>query len=192
MPAIRVEDHNPMNRNPAVLLICLILSLTLACNKNTADVPLPVEPPEVPKIEKPAEVVKPTPPPKVEPVKEPDPLADFKIEENPMGDVFFEFDKADLTESTKATLNGYGETLKNFVGLKVLIEGHCDERGTEEYNLALGERRASRVRDYMISLGVGPQYLKTISYGESRPSVDMSNEEAWSKNRRAHFLVSKP
>jgi peptidoglycan-associated lipoprotein len=180
-----------MTRKPAVLLISLLLLFAVACAKKDGDIPIPVEPPEVPKIEKPAEEVKPTPPPKVEPVAEPDPLEGFSIEDNPMNDVYFEFDKSELTEDTKAALQRYAEVLKAYEGLKVLIEGHCDERGTDEYNLALGENRATRVREYLVSLGVGGQYLKTISYGESRPAVDESNEEAWSKNRRAHFLVSK-
>ena len=180
-----------MNRKPAVLFICLIVFLTVACTKKGSDIPNPVEAPEVPKIEKPAEEVKPTPPPKVEPVKEPDPLDAFDPEANPLADVYFEFDKSDLTDETRATLNRYAEMLKTYKGLKVLIEGHCDERGTEDYNLALGERRATRVRDYLVTLGVGPQYLKTISYGESRPKVERSDEDAWSQNRRAHFLVSK-
>ena len=181
-----------MNRKPAVLIISLMLMLTVACNKNTDDIPIPVEPPEVPKIEKPAEVVKPTPPPKVEPVKEPEPWESFDMDKTPISDVYFEFDKSDLTDATRNVLKGHAETLKAHEGLKVLIEGHCDERGTEEYNLALGERRATRVRDYLVSLGVKAQYLKTISYGEARPKVRESNEEAWGKNRRAHFLVSKP
>lgn len=181
-----------MNRKPAVLLICLILLFSVACSKKDSDIPLPVEAPEVPKIEKPAEEVKPTPPPTPEVVEEPNPLDDFVIEDNPMDDVYFEFDQSDLTDATKASLNRYAEVLKTYEGLKVLIEGHCDERGTEDYNLALGERRATRVREYLISLGVGSQYLKTISYGETRPKVAESHEEAWGQNRRAHFLLSKP
>lgn len=79
--------------------------------------------------------------------------------------------------------------LKRFSGVTVTIEGHTDERGTREYNLALGERRANSVRDYMIALGVDPNRIKTISYGKERPVDPSSNEDAWSRNRRAVTVV---
>ena len=175
---------------PIYLLTALILLMSFACAKDV-DIPLPMEAPEVPKIEEPAEEVKPEPPPRVEPVEEPDPLANFKLEEHPMDDIYFEFDKADLTDDARAALQRYAEVIKLYEGLNVLIEGHCDERGTEEYNLALGERRATRIHEYLVQLGVKSQYLKTISYGESQPKVRESDEAAWDMNRRAHFLVSK-
>lgn len=180
-----------MIRKPAILLIALTLLLPFACQKK-GEVPIPGEGPEK-KVEapKPKEEVKPTPPPVVEPVKEPEDLGQFDLSKNPLDDVFFEFDKSDLTEDTKATLNRYAEVIKANAGLNILIEGHCDERGTEEYNLALGERRADRVKEYLASLGVSAETMKTISYGEARPKMEGSTEEAWAQNRRAHFLVSK-
>lgn len=180
-----------MIRKPAILLIALTLALPFACQKK-GEVPIPSGGPEK-KVEapKPAEEVKPTPAPVVEPVKEPEDLDRFSLDKNPLDDVYFEFDKSDLTEDTKAILNRYAEVIKANAGLNILIEGHCDERGTEEYNLALGERRAARVREYLASLGVSADTMKTISYGEARPKQEGSSEEAWSQNRRAHFLVSK-
>ncbi len=181
-----------MSRKPALLLIALTLLLSFACQKK-GDVPIPSAGPEK-KVEapKPVEEVKPTPPPVAPPpVEEPKPLDPFSIDKNPLDDVYFEFDKSDLTEDTKTILNRYAEVIKANAGLSILIEGHCDERGTEEYNLALGERRASRVKEYLVSLGVSAETMKTISYGEARPKQEGSTEEAWSMNRRAHFMVSK-
>lgn len=167
----------------------LALLLTFGCQKNE-EIPMPTEAPPVPKIEKPPEPVKEEPKPVVEEVPEPDPL-DELIKDNPLNDVFFEFDKSELRPDARRTLERHAEVLKANPGLKVLIEGHCDERGTDDYNLALGERRATAVRDYMISLGVSANVLKTISYGESRPKDPRSNEEAWAKNRRCHFVLDK-
>jgi peptidoglycan-associated lipoprotein len=88
-------------------------------------------------------------------------------------------------------LDRYVSVLNANPDLKVLVEGHCDERGTEEYNLALGERRANRVKTYLVNAGVDASRLKTISYGELRPKAQGSNEEAWALNRRAHFKLSQ-
>ena len=104
--------------------------------------------------------------------------------------VHFEFDKSLLTEDVKRVLNVNAEWLRDNPAAEVLIEGHCDERGTEEYNLALGERRAMEVRKYLISLGVEPERLFTISYGEEKALDPGSNEEAWARNRRTQFLVT--
>jgi peptidoglycan-associated lipoprotein len=104
--------------------------------------------------------------------------------------VYFDFDQASLTEEAKLILRDNAEWMRANPTAEVLIEGHCDERGTDEYNLALGERRAMSVRKYLISLGVDPARLYTISYGEEKP-VDLGhNEEAWAKNRRAQFQVT--
>lgn len=103
--------------------------------------------------------------------------------------VYFEFDSYALSEETRETLRNNAEWLKAHPSLKVLIEGHCDERGTEEYNLALGEKRAKSVRDYLVQLGVSSENLSTISYGEEFPVDARHNEEAWAKNRRAEFVI---
>lgn len=104
--------------------------------------------------------------------------------------VNFEFDKASLTEEAKAILKGNAEWLKANPKAEVLIEGYCDERGTDEYNMGLGEKRAASVRAYLISLGIDAARLFTISYGEEKPLDPGHNEEAWAKNRRAQFKIT--
>ena len=105
-------------------------------------------------------------------------------------DIRFDYDSADIREADRALLAENAEALKKFDFLRVTIEGHCDERGTVEYNLALGERRARAAADYLTSLGVGADRLKTVSYGKEIPACQQSNEECWSRNRRAHFAVT--
>lgn len=102
-------------------------------------------------------------------------------------DVFFAFDEYELDDVAMSTLARNARILKEHDDVVVLIEGHCDERGTIEYNLALGEKRAKAVRDYLVSLGVPDARLRVTSYGESRPFALGSSEEAWAQNRRAHF-----
>jgi peptidoglycan-associated lipoprotein len=111
-------------------------------------------------------------------------LIDFK-------DVLFDYDKYDIRTDGRAVLDSITPLLNKNKELKVLIEGHCDERGTNEYNLALGEKRASAAKDYLISKGLSPDRLSTISYGEEKPVCLEQNENCWQHNRRAHFVVTK-
>jgi peptidoglycan-associated lipoprotein len=104
-------------------------------------------------------------------------------------DVFFEFDKYDIRPPDAKVLDANATWLKSNPNHLVLIEGHCDERGTNEYNLALGERRAKSAMNYLVSQGVQASRITIISYGEERPSCTQKTEECWAKNRRAHFLV---
>ena len=99
--------------------------------------------------------------------------------------VLFGFDSSELTSGSQATLNRQAAFLAARPALRITIEGHCDERGTREYNLALGERRASVVRDYLVARGINAARIKTISYGKERPAAVGSNEAAWAKNRRS-------
>lgn len=101
--------------------------------------------------------------------------------------VYFDYNSFALRDDTRRLLQANANQLKNTPGVMIQIEGHCDERGTQEYNLALGEKRALAVREYLVSLGVAPSRIITISYGEEMPAVQGSNEAAWSKNRRAEF-----
>ncbi len=103
-----------------------------------------------------------------------------------VGDVFFAFDQYDLDTEGMGILSSNARIMKE-AGVTILISGHCDERGTIEYNLALGEKRARAVRDYLVSLGVPTSQLRITSYGESKPFSMGSNENAWANNRRAHF-----
>lgn len=104
--------------------------------------------------------------------------------------IYFAFDKSDLTSESRQVLTEKAALMKEFPALEALIEGHCDERGTNEYNMALGARRAQAAHDYLVQLGVAPARLSLISYGEERPAVPESNEEAWAKNRRDEFKAS--
>jgi len=103
--------------------------------------------------------------------------------------VFFDFDSSDIRADAVPTLEAQAAFLRTFPSLTLAIEGHADERGTREYNLALGERRANAHKDYLISLGVDPARIETISYGKERPAVAGSNESAWAQNRRAVVVL---
>ena len=104
--------------------------------------------------------------------------------------VFFEFDKSDLTPEARATVERWASWLKQYPEVTVTVEGHCDERGTREYNLGLGERRANSAKNYLIALGVNPDRVGTISYGKERPVCVSSNEACWSQNRRGVMVVN--
>ena len=104
--------------------------------------------------------------------------------------VFFAFDQASLSPESQATLDRQVTWLQQYPEITVLIEGHCDERGTRDYNLALGERRANAVRDYLVASGINPDRLATISYGKERPVAFGATEEAWAQNRRGVTTIN--
>ena len=111
--------------------------------------------------------------------------------QNEIGDrIYFETDKHNISSASAFTLESQANWLKSTPGFQLLIEGHCDERGTREYNLALGERRGNAVKEFLESLGVDPGRLTVISYGKERPAAEGSTSEAWSENRRAVLVVS--
>jgi len=137
------------------------------------------------------------PSPSSEADQRPDPLSGDLAQVNAyataqglIGDVFFDFDQADLRSDARERLAKNAQWLAAHPEFTLTLEGHCDERGTNEYNLALGERRASAARDYLQSLGVAANRLRTISYGEERPFCTQSDESCWSQNRRAHFVIT--
>lgn len=105
------------------------------------------------------------------------------------GRVYFAFDKFDVKPEYKDMLRGKADLIKRYSTIRVRIEGNCDERGTQEYNLALGERRARAAYEYLVTLGVNPGQLEMLSYGKENPVVQGSDESAWSKNRRDDFRV---
>ncbi len=107
-------------------------------------------------------------------------------------DAFFAFDDSTLNADAQSALTSSANWLKQNANYNILIEGHCDERGTEQYNLALGDRRASIARDYLITLGVDAARIRTVSYGEERPFATGHNEAAWAQNRRAHLVLINP
>ncbi len=104
-------------------------------------------------------------------------------------DAFFDTDRFDLTPAAREALARNAAWLQKHPTISILVEGHCDERNTREYNLALGERRASTVREYLVFLGIAPQRIQIISYGEERPFAFGSGESAWQLNRRSHFVI---
>lgn len=116
---------------------------------------------------------------------------DLKSLERNLKDIYFEFDKYDLTEEARNILSQNAKLLLANPRAKLIIEGHCDERGTIEYNLALGEKRANSARDYLVNLGIQGSRLQTVSYGEEKPIDRGHAEESWAKNRRAHLVVTE-
>ena len=103
--------------------------------------------------------------------------------------IYFQFDKSDLSDTARRTLRRNADWLNNNPSFRVIVEGHCDERGTIEYNLALGQRRANTVREYLVNLDIPANRLRIVSFGEERPAQLGHDDSAWSMNRRAEFVV---
>ena len=104
--------------------------------------------------------------------------------------IYFDFNRSEIKPEYRDVLQRKGDVMQQFPEIEVRIEGHCDERGTVEYNLALGERRANAAKEYLVNLGVDPDRISIISYGEERPAVDESSEWGWAKNRRDEFVIT--
>lgn len=122
------------------------------------------------------------------PKEQPEPAESAKAEKS-LEDIHFDFDRFEIRSGDAKILQDNAGWLKANPNAIATIEGHCDDRGTVEYNLSLGEKRADAARDYLVSLGIDAKRIKTISYGKSKPMDTGQNEEAWAKNRRAHFVV---
>jgi len=133
----------------------------------------------------------PPPPPVVEEPVTKEPVAPKEVEPATLNDVFFAFDKYNLTAESKSILESNASELKRVGDTDIIIEGHCDERGTKSYNLALGEKRANAAKDYLVALGVSGSRISVVSYGKERPFAMGHDEAAWAKNRRAHLVVKK-
>jgi len=117
-------------------------------------------------------------------------IAGEVFESSLLKDIHFDFDKYDIRPGDAALLKENAALLNKYPNVKVQVEGHCDERGTVEYNLALGERRANHAKNYLVSLGISPARISTISYGKEKPLDPSHNEDAWARNRRAHTVVT--
>jgi peptidoglycan-associated lipoprotein len=128
----------------------------------------------------------PPPPPAPAPAKTPS--LEELFSQN-VKDAYFDFDKADIRSDAHSALTETAGFLKSYPQVKVMIEGHCDERGSTEYNLALGDRRAQAAKDFLVSLGVGSDRMQTVSYGKERPFCNGHAEDCWQQNRRAHFAM---
>ncbi len=163
-------------------------------------VPPPAPPPPPPPPAAPPPPPPPPPPPAPAPAPAPTPPTEDEIfnrksladlnRDAPLGDAFFDYDKAEITAEGRATLQRNSDYLKRWTTTRVSIEGHCDARGTNEYNLALGERRAQAVKDYLVSLGVGENRMQQVSKGEESPTCTEDNEACWSQNRRGTFIFT--
>ena len=176
----------------------LILAATAGCHHRRPD----VTPPPAPAAPAPAPVAPPPPPPPPPPAPAPAPrpLTEDEIfaaktldqinAEHPLTDAFFDYDSSVIRPDAQASLTKDATWLQRWPSTKVTISGHCDERGTAEYNLALGERRAAAVKLYLQSLGVAADRMLTVSYGKERPFCTESNESCWQQNRRGHFLFT--
>jgi peptidoglycan-associated lipoprotein len=125
------------------------------------------------------------PPPPVEQPKGP---SDDELFLREVRDAYFDYDKADIRPDARAALSKTADFLKNYPRFKVTIEGHCDERGSTEYNLGLGDRRANAVKQYIVSLGVSADRVSTVSFGKEKPFCMESNDACWQQNRRGHFV----
>ncbi len=126
------------------------------------------------------------PPPTPPPAR---PLTDAEFVESRVKDIFFDYDKYDIRDDARTTLQEDARALAERSGLRLTIEGHCDERGSEKYNLALGDKRANATKEFLVGQGVASDRLDTISYGEERPVCSEHTEDCWAKNRRAHFTL---
>lgn len=188
-----------ISRNLALSFFALSLALAIAACKSAPVAEAPVTtPPEfgAGKTAQPAEKVDETsgfkePEPSAEPMRDSGSSSADKLNaQGALKRVNFDFDKYDLRADAIRTLGDDAATIKQHSQFKVRIEGHCDERGTVEYNLALGERRARAAYDYLVSLGVPADRLKTVSYGKEVPVCKESTEDCWARNRRARFTVT--
>jgi peptidoglycan-associated lipoprotein len=176
----------------------MLLVGAAACHDTPPPVARPTPPPPPPPTTAGTRPPEPSPP-APEPVMPPEPIASDSVASRSLDDLnrasplqpaYFDYDSSDLTDAARTALNGDAAVLKRYPTWVVTIEGHCDERGTKEYNLALGERRAVNARTYLISLGLDANRLRTVSYGSEFPFDPGHDESAWSKNRRAHFVIT--
>jgi len=182
-----------IKKTALVLFSAATLAALGACGPKKPPVAPPAPAPIVPEAPPPA----PPPPARTEAPAQVDEYARLhamsaeEIEKSGLlGEIYFEFDKAEIRDADRDTLTKNAAALKRFDFLRITVEGHCDERGTVEYNLALGERRARAAYDYLVSLGVPADRLKMVSYGKEVPVCTASSEDCWQKNRRAHFTVT--
>ena len=174
---------------PVALVVCIAVGV--ACHHRVA-APSPAPPPVAPTA---PPLAPPPPPPAPTPVQ--DEYSRLKAMDvaaldglGLFADVHFDLDKADIREGDRAVMAKNAELLRKYDFLMVTVEGHCDERGTVEYNLALGERRARATRDYLADLGVPAGRLKNVSYGKEVPLCGEHTEECWQRNRRAHLKIT--
>jgi peptidoglycan-associated lipoprotein len=165
----------------AVLVLGAVALFAASCAKKAQEAP-PTPPPAPP-------VTQPAPPAPPPPAPPPAPAPAPTVSASDFSDAYFDFDAFALRDDAKAALDKDAKLLRDKGDVNVTIEGHCDERGTVEYNLALGEKRAGAARDYLVNAGVPAARVQTISYGKERPFCQDHSEDCWQQNRRAHFVL---
>jgi peptidoglycan-associated lipoprotein len=187
-----------MRRFASGAAILLALSLTAgACAKKAPETPPPAAPAPQPETKPEAPPPPPPPPPAAKPPAptEDEIFAKKTLEqlnaEKPLGDVYFAYDSTDLSEEARASLQKNLQWLNRWTSTKIMIEGHADSRGTNEYNLALAERRAAAVRDYLASLGLTADRMNIVSKGEEQPFCTDETEACWQQNRVGHFIITE-
>jgi peptidoglycan-associated lipoprotein len=188
------------HQKAAIVIGLVVVALAGGCarNKKPAATPQPA-----PTVSVPEETAPPAPRPPQR-VEEPSPVAAPRLAEDalanrsiddlnrnsPLKPIFFPLDSAELDDTGRAAATADADVLKRYATWAITVEGHCDERGTPEYNLALGERRATAVKAYLASLGVSSDRIKIVSYGKEFPFDMGHSEEAWAKNRRGHLVIT--
>jgi len=184
-----------------VIVILILTSLAAGCARRQPPVAGPTAPQPAPPP--PPTAAQPPPPPPVR-VEDAQPVAPGALTEDAIGNrslddlnrdspfapVFFGLDSAELDDAGRAVATANAQLLRKYATWTITVEGHCDERGTAEYNLALGERRAVAVTTYLVSLGIAPDRIRAVSYGNEFPFDPGHDEAAWAKNRRAHFVIT--
>jgi peptidoglycan-associated lipoprotein len=182
-----------------LLVLVLLLTMVVAACKGKAKPPVARPMPPPPAFDPGPNA----PPPPPQPVSEPVPVPPMPAEDtigskslddlnrdSPLRPLYFELDSSDVSSDGQQILQANAAVLKKYPTMQITIEGHCDERGTAEYNLALGERRALAAKNYLVSLGIAADKVKTVSYGKEFPFDPGHDDSAWSKNRRAHFVIT--
>ena len=182
---------------PVLVLGCAVAVAAAGCHPPKVAPPAPSPPPAPPT--RPQDPPRPsTPPPSPAPVPAPRPLSDDEIFARKslddlmreLSDVYFDLDKSEIRGDARGSLQKDADWLKRWTSTQVTIEGHCDSRGSSEYNLALGSRRATAVTDYLVNLGVPATRLTIVSKGKEQPFCTEESESCWQQNRRGHFLVT--
>jgi peptidoglycan-associated lipoprotein len=188
---------NVLPRTASLLTFCLVVTVgAAACGKKAPETAPPPPPPPAAPAAPPA----PAPPPPAPAPPAPKPLSEEELfarksleelnAERPLADVFFDLDESTIRDDARGSLQKNAEWMKRWTSTRITIEGHADERGSAEYNLALGDRRADAVRSYLVSLGIPENRIAVVSKGKESPFCTESSEDCWQQNRRGHFIIT--
>jgi peptidoglycan-associated lipoprotein len=184
-----------------VVAICAVIAVVAAaCTRRVAPPPPAPPPPPPPVAVAPPPPPPPPPPPAAKPAPPPAPLTEDQIfarksleqinSERPLGDVYFDLDQSTIRADARSPLQANATWMKRWATTQVTVEGHCDSRGSAEYNLALGTRRAEAVKQYLVDLGIPATRIVVVSKGKEQPFCTQENESCWQENRRGHYIVT--